>query len=185
MYYNEETPLLEGTKKNILEGIIRLVERKGTLNLSIKELAEGCNLTPASLYSYFESKNDLIRNVQLEMERRFDAIIELPIPERIPENMKIKMLTFYIFDFVDKNKWAVAYINPFSEYESTRKLLARMSSFLDKYSGRKGQEYGKNYRAYTFMAGVYFKVKYRIMRNEKPTENDIEDISQFMEPRYK
>ena len=182
MTYMDGSPASEGTKNNILNCIIRYSEKKGTLNLSIKELAEGCNLTPASLYSYFESKNDLIRNVRKEMERRLDTIINLPIPERIPENMKIKMLTFYIFDFVDKNRWAAEYINPFSGYESTKMLLERISTFLDKHN-RKSSEYGKDYRAYTFLAGVYFKIRYRIMRNEKPTENDIEDISHFMEPQ--
>lgn len=183
MYYNEDFPILEGTKKNIVDDIIRLVEKKGTINLPIKELAAGCKLTPASLYSYFESKGDLIEVVKGEMERRLDTIINLPIPERIPENMKIKMLTFYIFDFVDKNKWAVEYVNPFSEFESTKKLLKRIASFLEKHN-RRGTEYGKDYRAYTFLSGVYFKIRYRIMRNEKPSENDIEDISHFMEPRF-
>jgi len=171
----------QGTKKNILESIIKLVEEKGTLDLSIKELADGCNLTPASLYAYFESKNDLIESVRREMSERFDSIINLPIPERIPENMKIKMLTFYIFDFVDRNKWAVEYINPFSGHKSTKDLLKRIVSFL-KVHGRKGSEYGADYRGYTFLAGVYFKIRYRIMRNESPTESDIEDISYFMEP---
>jgi len=172
----------EGARSNILESMIRLSEKKGTLDLSIKELAEGCNLTPASLYAYFESKNDMILNVRKEMERRFDTIINLPIPERIPENMKIKMLTFYIFDFVDKNKWAVEYINPFSGYSSTERLLERIVSFLETHK-KEGSDYGKNYRGYTFLAGVYFKIKYRMMRNQSPTENDIEDISYFMEPQ--
>ena len=174
---------LEGTRNNILESMIKLAEKKGTLDLSIKELADGCNLTPASLYAYFESKTDMIRCVRLEMERRLDTIINLPIPERIPENMKIKMLTFYIFDFVDKNKWAVDYINPFSGYSSTEKLLKRIVSFLDKHR-KETTDYGRDYRGYTFLAGVYFKIKYRLMRNESPTENDIEDISHFMEPRF-
>jgi AcrR family transcriptional regulator len=183
MYYSDDSSTLVGTKKDIVDSIIQLVEKRETFDLSIKELAEGCGFTPASLYSYFESKNDLVENVKTEMERRLDGIINLPIPEKIPENMKIKMLTFYIFDFVDRNKWASDYINPFSEYESTRKLLKRIASFLEPCN-RKGSGLGKDYRAYTFLAGVHFKIRYRALRKEKPTENDIEDISHFMEPRY-
>jgi len=182
MDFMDRATALEGAKSNILESMIRLAEKKGTLDLSIKELAEGCNLTPASLYAYFESKNDMVLSIRKEMERRLDTIINLPIPERIPENMKIKMLTFYIFDFVDKNKWAVDYINPFSGYSSTERLLKRIVTFLETHK-KDSADYGKAYRGYTFLAGVYFKIKYRMMRNEKPTENDIEDVSNFMEPQ--
>lgn len=181
MDYMDRKRASEGTRNNILESMIRLAEEKGTLDLSINELAEGCGFTPASLYAYFESKNDMIRSVRKEMERRFDTIINLPIPEKIPENMKIKMLTFYMFDFVDKNRWAVDYINPFSGHSSTERLLKRIISFLEIHKNERS-DYGKDYRGYTFLAGVYFKVKYRMMRNESPTENDIEDISHFMAP---
>lgn len=166
-----------GAKNEIIENIINLVSLKGSWNISVSDIAYECRTTPASLYTYFSSKNEIFECARIEMEKRFGAVINLPIPEKIPEEVKIRMISFYIFDFVAKNKWASDFIDPFSKYESTRLLMKRIEGILIKTKLSKGD---LEYRIYRFMAGVHFKIRYRFMRNEVPGEADIDDLSRFM-----
>lgn len=169
--------LLHGAKNEIIEKFIILVSKKGSFDVTVNEIAKECNTTPASLYTYFSSKSDIIETAVAEMEKRFSTIANLPIPEKMPEDMKIKMISFYIFDFVIKNKWAVEFVDPFSKYESTAKLRERITLFIKK-EGKPRKDL--DYRIYRFLAGINFKIRYRFMRNEIPTEMDIDDLSRFM-----
>ncbi|HQJ59782.1 MAG TPA: hypothetical protein PKV35_02225, partial [bacterium] len=91
--------------------------------------------------------------------------------------MKIRMISFYILDFVTRNKWASEFIDPFSSYAATKKLMGRVRVLLKKNKLSKDE---LEYRIYRFLAGIHFKIKYRFMRNEVPVEADIDDISKFM-----
>ena len=174
---SHESVLSHGAKNEIIEKVLVLVSKKGGWDITVTEIAEECCMTPASLYSYFSSKADIIQSAIAEMEKRFVTIANLPIPDKIPEDMKIKMISFYVFDFVAKNKWAAESVDPFSKYESTVKLIERITLFVKK-EGRPRKDL--DYRVYRFLAGISFKIKYRFMRNEVPTELDIDDLSKFM-----
>jgi AcrR family transcriptional regulator len=171
------TMMSHGIKHEIIESTISLIATKGSWSISVQEIADACKTTPASLYTYFASKNEIFEDAKEEMAKRFDAVISLPIPERIPEEMKIRMISFYILDFVTKNKWAADFIDPFSGYSSTKKLMDRVSVLLKKNKLSKDE---LEYRIYRFLAGIHFKIKYRFMRNETPVEADIDDLSRFM-----
>lgn len=169
--------LAHGAKNEIIESAIEIVSKKGSWDISVKEIADECKITSASLYTYFSSKSEIIKDAKIEMEKRFSSIINLPIPEKIPEEMKIRMISFYIFDFVVKNRWASEFIDPFSEYESTKELMKRIRLILKKSQLSKDE---LDYRIYRFLAGISFKIKFRFMRNELPIESDIDDLSRFM-----
>lgn len=171
------TIMSHGIKNEIIENIIVLIGEKGSWNVSVADIAHVCRTTPASLYTYFTSKNEMFEDVKREMEKKFDAVINLPIPEKIPEEMKIRMISFYILDFVTRNKWASEFIDPFSSYAATKKLMERVRVLLKKNKLSKDE---LEYRIYRFLAGIHFKIKYRFMRNEVPVEADIDDISKFM-----
>lgn len=174
---SHESVLSHGAKNEIIEKMLVLVSKNGGWNITVNDIAEECSMTPASLYSYFSSKSEIIESAVIEMEKRFSTIANLPIPDKMPEDMKIKMISFYVFDFVAKNKWAVEFVDPFSNYESTKKLMERITLFVKK-EGKPRKDL--DYRVYRFLAGISFKIKYRFMRNEIPTELDIDDLSKFM-----
>ncbi len=172
-----KTIMSHGIKNEIIENTIVLIATKGSWSISVQEIADACKTTPASLYTYFGSKKEIFEEAREEMEKRFDSVISLPIPEKIPEEMKIRMISFYILDFVTRNKWASEFIDPFSSYAATKKLMGRVRVLLKKNKLSKDE---LEYRIYRFLAGIHFKIKYRFMRNEVPVEADIDDISKFM-----
>lgn len=174
---SQNSVLSHGARNEIVEKILFLVSENGSWEISVNDISSACGTTPASLYSYFSSKSDMMQAAVEEMEKRFSAIANLPVPDKIPEEMKIKMITFYIFDFVVKNRWASDFVDPFSGYRSTAKLMERITQFMIK-DGKSHKDL--EYRVFRFLAGIHFKIRYRFMRNELPAENDIDDLSRYM-----
>jgi len=167
----------EGIRYKIIEKTIDVITRDGEIKISIHELAKECGLVTTTLYTYFSSKKEIVSEARREMSERFDRIASLPVPEKVPEEMKVRMIAVYILDFVTKNKWAVEYLDPFSQYEVTKKLIDRLSRLLKRFSN---DELQNEYRVYRFLAGIQFKIRYRFFRKEFPIESDIEDLCRFM-----
>ncbi|WP_088311390.1 TetR/AcrR family transcriptional regulator [Novosphingobium sp. B 225] len=51
---------LEAGREQLIDLVIELIEERGSTNLTVTELAARANMSPASLYRYFESKEALI-----------------------------------------------------------------------------------------------------------------------------
>lgn len=51
---------LEAGREQLIDLTIELIEERGSTNLTVTELAARANMSPASLYRYFESKEALI-----------------------------------------------------------------------------------------------------------------------------
>jgi AcrR family transcriptional regulator len=173
----DHTVFSDGIRYKIIQKTIEIIERDGGVKISVHDLAKECGLVTTTLYTYFSSKNDIINEARNEMARKFDSVASLPVPKNIPEEMKIRMIAVFILDFAIKNRWVVEYIDPFANFEATKKLINRLSTLLKRFSNDENQN---EYRVYRFLAGIRFKIKYRFFKNEEPTESDIEDLCRFM-----
>ncbi len=173
----KHTVFTEGIQYKIIEKTIEIVARDGEINLTIHELAKECGFVTTTLYTYFSSKKEIIAEAYKEMEKRFEKIVFMPVPEKIPEEMKVRMIAVYILSFVSENKWATRFIDPFSGFEVTKKLVVRLTKLLSRFSN---DEEKNEYRVYRFLAGVLFKIRYRFNRGELPVESDIDDLCRFM-----
>ncbi|MBP3949949.1 TetR/AcrR family transcriptional regulator [Bacillus suaedae] len=84
-------------RQAILEKAVELFGSKGYQQTSIKEIADQLQISKGSVYSYFESKEDLIISIyehyqQLTFERAFIVSLDstLPIEERIVKQFKVQ-----------------------------------------------------------------------------------------------
>lgn len=172
-----KTVFAEGIRYKIIEKTIEIIGRDGAVNMSVHQLAKECGLVTTTLYTYFSSKKEIISEAWKEMSRQFDKIAMIPVPEKASEEMKVRMIAVYILDFISKNKWGILFLDPFSNFDVTNKLIARLCKLLKRFSNNEIQN---EYRVYRFLAGIQFKVRYRFFRNELPVEDDIEDLCKFM-----
>ena len=173
----DHTVFAEGIRYKIIEKAIEIIARDGGINISVHEFAKECGFVTTTLYTYFRSKKDIIDEARRQMEMKFDSVASIPVPGSIPEEMKIRMIAVYILDFVTKNRWAVEYLDPFAQYDTTKKLIVRLSKLLKRISNDDVQN---EYRVYRFLAGIQFKIRYRFFKGEEPVEKDIDDLCRFM-----
>lgn len=58
----------ERTRKQILSAAKRLLRKKGIEKFSLRGVAAECDYSPAGLYEYFKSKNDLLTTIAKDIE---------------------------------------------------------------------------------------------------------------------
>ena len=77
---------MQDKKERILETALKLFARKGFHSTSMQEIAEESNVAKGSLYTYFQSKDDLLYSIFSKYFRKFQANIhnieKLPLDER-------------------------------------------------------------------------------------------------------
>lgn len=66
----------ERTRQAIIHSALRLIREKGPNELSLREVARRIDYSPAGLYEYFDSKEDLIQAVCAEADDRLRAALE-------------------------------------------------------------------------------------------------------------
>ena len=65
----------ERTRQAIINSALHLIREKGPNELSLREVARRIDYSPAGLYEYFDSKEDLVQAVCSEAEGRLrDAL---------------------------------------------------------------------------------------------------------------
>ncbi len=75
----------EKTKKKILNETINLIAKKGYASTSTREIAKKAEISEATIFKYYQSKENLLKTIVMEtMEKLFESSSE----ERIPNVLK-------------------------------------------------------------------------------------------------
>ncbi len=95
---------IETGREALIDLVIELIEERGSTNLTVAELAARAQMSPASLYRYFESKEALIEAVAERWFQPKVAIMEEVIASDL--NPRRKMFEFFARRFaLMKAEW--------------------------------------------------------------------------------
>jgi AcrR family transcriptional regulator len=86
----------ERTRQAIINSALRLIREKGPNQLSLREVARRIDYSPAGLYEYYDSKEDLIQAVCSEADGRLKAALESVDPALETEEYLIELGLAYI-----------------------------------------------------------------------------------------
>ncbi|NLY91547.1 MAG: TetR/AcrR family transcriptional regulator [Firmicutes bacterium] len=89
--------------KKIKRIVAEEVKKKGTDGLSVRHIAKAAGVTPATIYYYFENKEDLLNAIKLSAVKEMDEYI---LSRVRPEAPLIKQVEDLIRAFID---WALKY----------------------------------------------------------------------------
>jgi len=78
----------EETRVAILDATRALILEKGVAGLALREVARRAGYSPASLYEYFSSKEDLVGTVAAEALERLAATLRA-VPEDLPARQRL------------------------------------------------------------------------------------------------
>ncbi len=89
---------LDAGREQLIDLVIELVEERGSAAVTVSELAARANMSPASLYRYYESKEALIEAVAGRWFQPMEAMMEEVLASELPSRRK--MYEFYARRFV-------------------------------------------------------------------------------------
>lgn len=95
---------IEAGREALIELVVELIEERGSINLTVAELAARAQMSPANLYRYFESKEALIEAVAERWFQPKVAIMEEVVSSDL--NPRRKMFEFFARRFaLMKAEW--------------------------------------------------------------------------------
>jgi murein DD-endopeptidase MepM/ murein hydrolase activator NlpD len=89
---------LDAGREQLIDLVIEIIEERGSAAVTVTELAARANMSPASLYRYYESKEALIEAVAERWFQPMMAMMEAVIASDLPPRRK--MYEFYARRFV-------------------------------------------------------------------------------------
>lgn len=95
---------LEAGRQQLIDLVVELIEERGSVNLTVTELAARAQMSPANLYRYFDSKEALIEAVAERWFQPKVAIMEDVVASDL--GPRRKMYEFYARRFtLMKDEW--------------------------------------------------------------------------------
>ncbi|WP_373047418.1 TetR/AcrR family transcriptional regulator [Vulgatibacter sp.] len=80
------------TRQDILEAAARAFASRGFTGATMQDIAREAGYTAASLYSYFSSKEEIIRGLFESIRNERFSALELPVPEGLTLRQKLDLL---------------------------------------------------------------------------------------------
>jgi AcrR family transcriptional regulator len=120
------------TRERILETSLRLFNDAGEPNISTAHIADDMGISPGNLYYHFRSKDEIVRELFLEFERRMDAT--LTTPSERPANVEdIWLLLHLLFEVMWEHRFV------YRDLEDILSRHPRLASHYARLLARAGQ----------------------------------------------
>jgi len=109
----------EEKKAALFEATVKLVNEIGFVSSSVSKIAKEANVSPATIYVYYENKEDLLVSTYVEIKRSLSNAILDNFDATLPIRDILRNVWFNIFEYISNNlnyyKFAEQFSNsPFS-----------------------------------------------------------------------
>ncbi len=114
----------EQKKEALFKATVKLVNQIGFASSSVSKIAKEANVSPSTLYVFFENKEDLLVSTYIEIKKKMAAAVLADFDDSLPIRDIIKKAWFGIFQHIANNLELFDYCEQFAN--------APYSSLVDK-----------------------------------------------------
>jgi len=104
----------ENKKEAIFEATISLLNEIGFYQISMSKIAKRAGVSVATIYVYFEDKDDMIRKLYLDVKNKFSAFSIQDLDEKKSVQQNIEHIMRRALDFIVKHKDHFLFLEQFS-----------------------------------------------------------------------
>jgi len=114
----------------IINATIRLVNEIGFAASSVAKIAKEANVSPATIYIYYENKEDLLVSTYIEIKKNLSRAILADFDETMPIRDIFRNVWFKMFDFFSHHPESFLYTEQFSNSPYAALVDKEKMSFL-------------------------------------------------------
>lgn len=104
--------------RSIKEAVIKLILQEGFHGTSVSKIAKMAGVSPATVYIYFENKEDMLHDIYLEYsEEIFDYLMQ-SIEKETDGAHRIEILMRSYYNYILENKERFSFVEQFSNCPS-------------------------------------------------------------------
>lgn len=104
----------ESKQEAIVRATVRLVNEIGFVSSSVAKIAKEANVSPATIYIYFKSKEDLLVSTYMEIKQKLSAALLKDFNETRPFRDILETIWRNGFEYTAKNREYYQYMEQFS-----------------------------------------------------------------------
>ena len=100
IYYRGMRTKDEEKKAALFEATVKVVNDIGFASSSVSKIAKEANVSPATLYVYYKSKEELLSSTYIDIKRHLSLAILDNFDEQLPVRDIFKKVWFNVFDYI-------------------------------------------------------------------------------------
>ncbi|MDF2882811.1 MAG: transcriptional regulator, TetR family [Clostridiaceae bacterium] len=172
----------EEKEKSIKEAVIRLILEEGFQGTSISKIAKEAGVSPATVYIYFDNKENMLQHIYREYSEGIYNFILGRVHEEMEGRQIIETLVRSYYNYIKEHKEIFNFVHQFSNCPSLArgcsesKGIFNISNFIDEM---KSKNIIKDYYNENLLAIIFYPVR-AIAVNSRSTEADREELLQEM-----
>lgn len=150
-------------KRNcIKKAVVQLILEQGFHGTSISKIAKAAGVSPATVYTYYENKEEMMRDIYAEYAEEVFDIIQRRLTRKMTGEQLIDILLRDYYHYIVENKEVFHFIEQFSNCPSLKdgcnvlKGPAKLNDILLEY---KNQGILRNYKNENLWAVLIYPIK--------------------------
>ncbi len=168
--------------RSIKEAVIQLILQEGFHGTSVSKIAKMAGVSPATVYIYFENKDDMLHDIYMEYSEEIYTYLLDSIDRKMEGQKQIEVLIRSYYNYILENKEIFSFVEQFSNCPSLAGKCTGKQGICNIYNlmaEMKRDNIIKNYREDNLIAILFQPVKAIAVDNRK-SEAQKEDLLQEM-----
>lgn len=104
----------EAKQAAIIKATVKLVNQIGFVSSSVSKIAREANVSPATIYIYYQNKEDLLVSTYVDIKRRMSEAVLQDFNDKKPIKGIMWDFWFKTFDFISENQSDFQYTEQFA-----------------------------------------------------------------------
>jgi len=100
--------------REICDAAIELITKNGFADTSMSKIARAAGVSPATIYVYFENKEELLRELYLFVKREMSAALLRGVKENLTVAESFKIIWNNFYDYATRNSVRFAFTEQFA-----------------------------------------------------------------------
>lgn len=146
----------------IKKAVIKLILQEGFHGASISKIAKMAGVSPATVYIYFENKENMLQDIYSEYsEEMFDYLLD-KVHRGMAGHQMIEMLVTSYYNYILEHKEVFSFVEQFSNCPSLANGCSGKKGVCNIYNliaEMKHNQIIKNYNNENLLAIIFFPVK--------------------------
>ncbi len=167
----------------IKEAVIELILQEGFHGASISKIAKMAGVSPATVYIYFENKENMLQDIYSEYsEEIYDYLLE-KVNRSMGGHQLIEMLVRNYYNYILEHREVFSFVEQFSNCPSLASGCSGKKSICNIYSliaEMKRNRVIKNYNNDNLLAIIFYPVKAIATDNHKSEEERVDLLQEMI-----
>ena len=169
-------------ERSIKEAVIKIILQEGFHGASISKIAKMAGVSPATVYIYFENKENMLQDIYSEYsEEIFDYLLG-SVTQGMGGQQLIEMLVRSYYNYILEHKEVFSFVEQFSNCPSLANSCSGKKGICNIYNliiEMKNNQIIKDYNNENLLAIIFFPIK-SIAADIHKSEVEREDLLQEM-----